>query len=220
MIVAHPEIRTLLEIGNDYVNELVIENQIFMRNLITDISNQISGEDGKAVLSIDNVPVEWEKYAEIISDYIPPELNRRSLISKICACAEQKALSGSYYMRSMEVLNGIEKYITELCVDYPCNFNFTKLNIGSIIRSVGMQIENDGTILEQLTDYMNLVRNFEQEKLFIILGMRNYFTDDEMETFIETVLSHDFKLLLVEGTAKTKLKLTKRLIIDADLCEF
>lgn len=53
-----------------------------------------------------------------------------------------------------------------------------------------------------------------------MINMRTYFADCEMETFVESVCLHDFKILLIESSARRKLKNTKRYIIDEDLCEF
>ena len=58
------------------------------------------------------------------------------------------------------------------------------------------------------------------DKLFIMVNMRSYFSDEEMELFAESACLHDFKVLLLESVAASRLKHTKRFVIDADLCEF
>ena len=76
------------------------------------------------------------------------------------------------------------------------------------------------TQCEKILDYMELVRELEREKLFILVNIRSYFNDETMEKFIETVLLHDHKILMLESQSRKRLTRTQRLTIDSDLCEF
>ena len=67
---------------------------------------------------------------------------------------------------------------------------------------------------------MELVRDLDRDSLFVMINMRSYFTNEEMERFVESVCLHDFKLLLIESTSRSILKNTKRYTVDEDLCEF
>ena len=67
---------------------------------------------------------------------------------------------------------------------------------------------------------MELVRELDRDRLFIMTNMRTYFSDEEMETFVESVCLHDFRVLLLESTSSVRLKSTKRFTVDDDLCEF
>lgn len=67
---------------------------------------------------------------------------------------------------------------------------------------------------------MELVREFDRDRLFIMINMRSYFSNEEMERFIESACLHDFKLLLIESASRNILKNTKRYTADEDLCEF
>ena len=75
-------------------------------------------------------------------------------------------------------------------------------------------------IIEKIFSYMELVRELDRDKLFIMVNMRSYFTDKDMEIFTQSVCLHDFKVLLLEAFEFPKLKNTKRFVIDSDLCEF
>ena len=56
--------------------------------------------------------------------------------------------------------------------------------------------------------------------MLIMVNMRTYFSDEEMERFLESVCLHDFKVLLLESASLSNLKNAKRYTIDADLCDF
>lgn len=75
------------------------------------------------------------------------------------------------------------------------------------------------TLSEKIIDYMLNVRQFEGEKLFILVNYRNYVVKSEAEAFIKTIIGHKIKLLLIEGSEREKLRNENRIIIDTDLCE-
>ena len=67
---------------------------------------------------------------------------------------------------------------------------------------------------------MELVRELDRDRLFVMVNMRTYFSDEEMNFFTESVALHGFRVLLLENTTRCKLKHTKRYTVDEDLCEF
>ena len=67
---------------------------------------------------------------------------------------------------------------------------------------------------------MELVREFDKDKLFIISHMRQYFEDDVMRLFMQTVLSHGLHVLMLESVAYQKLPEERRLTVDSDFCIF
>ena len=67
---------------------------------------------------------------------------------------------------------------------------------------------------------MELVRELDKDRLFIMINMRTYFSDEEMNIFIESACLHDFKILLLESTSFARLKNIQRFTVDEDLCEF
>ena len=67
---------------------------------------------------------------------------------------------------------------------------------------------------------MELDRELDRDRLIIMINMRTYFSDEEMNTFIESACLHDFKVLLLESSSFARLKNAKRFTVDEDLCEF
>lgn len=83
-----------------------------------------------------------------------------------------------------------------------------------------IQLAEERAPLEKIFEYMELVRELDRDRLFIMINMRTYFSCSEMEEFVQIALLHDFKLLLLESVSFPPIKNTKRYTIDEDLCEF
>ena len=51
MMLAHPQLESVIDFSGPGVNTLIIENQDFFRNFLQDIRFQLDGFSGKSVLS-------------------------------------------------------------------------------------------------------------------------------------------------------------------------
>lgn len=220
MKLAYKSMERVLNFDEGYVNELIIENKKMFFDLVNSMAIQSEGGHGDCVLSIADTPVEFCKYADITIQFAPFQINRKSLITKLCGAMEKNALNAENYINTVNLLGELEKYIFRLAEEFPFEINCQKLAIGPVIRTLAPEIEDNYTsTIEKIFTYMELVRELDRDKLFIMVNMRSYFSNDDMELFTESASLHDFKVLLLENAEAPKLRHTKRLIIDDDLCE-
>lgn len=218
------EINNVFEINNGFVNSLVIENRDLFFRLLKDVSLAVEGIEGSAVLSKEHKPISFPKNVEILSDFINFDINNKSLITKITSALEKASLDEENYMETQRLMGEIEVQLSKWAFEFPCDIVPTKITPLSLIKSAGIELRNsyEGRFgeAEKLLDYMELVREFDCDKLFITVNMRAFFADDIVEKFIETVISNEIKLLMIENKSYSILKGEKRYTIDEDLCEF
>lgn len=221
MKLIYKDVGHILRFDEGYVNELVVENKRLFFEMAENISQQIDGLSGKFVLSINDVPVEFSRYADETVQFAPFHLNRKSLLTKLYASLERNAMQAENYMKTSGMLSDIESYIHDLAEEFPFDIDCTKVTVSSVIRALSPEItECDKTTLEKIFAYMELVRLLDRDRLFIMVNMRTYFSDEDMEVFVHSACLHDFKVLLLESSSARPLKNTKRYTIDDDLCEF
>lgn len=204
-----------------YVNELIVENRRMFFEMVNGISLQADGSEGGFVLSKRENPIEFSKNADVIVQFAPFNLNRKNLLSKLHTYLEQKSLQAEFYEKTTDLLVKLESYIFELAEEMPYDVDCKKIAIGPVIRALSPEFDEfNKTTLEKIFAYMELTRALDRERLFVMVNMRTYFSDEEMQRFVESVVLHDFKVLLLESTSFSALANTKRYVIDEDLCEF
>lgn len=207
--------------GKGRTVELVVENRKLFFDMVNSFSEQIDGKKGKAVLSILDKSVEMSRHADITLQFAPFQINRKNLLTKLYALLEQKALRAENYSETSELLCCLESYIYRISEDLPLDVDCKKISIGPIIKAMSPEIEESSkTPMERIFAYMELVRELDRDRLFIMVNMRSYFSDEDMERFVESVNLHDFSVLLLESTSRSNLKNTIKYTIDEDLCEF
>lgn len=224
MKLAYPDISEVIQWNQPQIPTLVIESQKLFRKFIKDLWLSSENFSTDVVLSKSNVPIEFSKNAELIFDFINFNINQKPLINKICLAMEQKALASESYFETKKLLAEIENYVSEWSFDFPCNVTATKITVPNLLKAVGIELCDDYSgesgDAERIVDYMELVREFDRDKVFITVNMRSWFSDETVENFLSTSLSHEYKVLLIDSKSHPLLKGEKRLTVDADLCEF
>ena len=221
MILCHPQIETLLDISLPGVSSLVIENPVFYRELLMDLYAQMDGMAGKFVLSHEGKTLSIATWVELIDNVLHFDLNTRTLLGKVQSAMEQTAVNETFFLKTAELLQQLERYTQELAFQFDCDILCKHCSVSGLLKAVGISLRDDyEDPLERLADYMELIREFDREKLFVLVNLRSFFDDDHVEKFLETVSAHGYRLLLLDGIERKKLPQERRITIDNDLCEF
>lgn len=221
MILCHPQIETLLDVSLPGVTSLVIENPVFYRELLMDLYAQMDGMAGKFVLSHEGKTLSIATWVELIDNVLHFDLNTRTLLGKVQSAMEQTAVNETFFLKTAELLQQLERYTQELAFQFDCDILCKHCSVSGLLKAVGISLRDDyEDPLERLADYMELIREFDREKLFVLVNLRSFFDDDHVENFLETVSAHGYRLLLLDGIERKKLPQERRITIDNDLCEF
>ena len=220
MKFCYPEINKTFDTSRSVVDTVIIENQHLLFSLIKDIKEQIEGNDGKAVLSQNDKILPISNNLECLSEFIPFDLNKRVLVNKANALLEQIALQSDNYESTMQLLSSIEAFLLNTSFEMPGDIAFSKVNLTTLIKAVGLEfVDEYDSLAEKIIDYMELVREYERDKLFITVNLRSYIDDSEMDKFMKTVLQHQIHLIMIENREYERLPDEDRYIIDTGLCE-
>lgn len=220
-MLAHPALDSLFCFDKSYVSTLVIEEPAFFRQFLRDIYSQTEGYEGQSVLSEHDTVIPLYGNTELIDDILHFQINRKNLLTKIVSWLERQAVGESYFLRTGELLSAAEQLISDLSFDLPCDTVCSKISIGSFLKSVGIEIADDyPNDLERFLDYMELVRQFDKNRLFVFVNLRSYYSDNELSSFFSSIVSHEYRVFLVDSTAGMILPSEKRVTVDSDLCEF
>lgn len=219
MIYRHPYFDSAITTCNGKVNTIVIENTAAFAEILRDIASSIEGNSEQSVLFDRDKMLSFSASAELLSSFFPFELNRKTMLNKITASLEKEALLPENYQMTMKMISSTELYLSSLAEAFDCNLMFGKISPSSIIKASGLEIVEDYTSLpEKLLDYFELVREFEREKVFFTVNLRSFLNEQDVESFFESIVLHDFSVIMFENKEYSKNKWEKRLILDEDWC--
>lgn len=220
MKLASPMFETVIEINEGEVFSLILENKTLFRSYLEDLYAQANGENGSIVLSENNEPVPIKKNIEIIDSFVPFDINTKHMLSCICSVLEKRAADEDFFLKTSALLSDIENYISDLCFELPFSPECKKLSAASLIKAAQVCVSYDyNSVIEAVTDYMTIIRDFDKTNLFILVNFGSYFSEAEINMFVRTMKLKQMRILTIDS-AEFKSSGIKRLTIDDDLCEF
>ena len=210
----------VLDFSDGSFFELVIENSSVMLDFLTELSAGINGKATEAILSEDDKPIDMSTHLEILLEYIDFQGNQKRFMAKLLHAMEKTALGAEYFQQTQQLVAGIEKFLNEIAYEDELDLRYEKLSVQTILKSVGIQVNIDyNKLIERLYAYMELVRRFLGDQLFVLVNLRSYVSEEDLKQFTSTVIEHGLHILLVDNYAYPVLDNEKRLLIDMDLCE-
>lgn len=221
MKLVHPNINSIIEFEEGWIYLLVIENQHFFSSFISELYAQTCKESGRFVLSENDVPIDISTNAELISQFIPFDVNRKSLLTKLYAKIKENAYNEVNYLATNDLMISVSKYFYDISsnVDGQITF-FHEVDFLTLIKATGLKFQDMyDSLAEQLLDYMLNVRQYEHDKLFVFVNLKAYIAENELKSFYRSIVLYKLKVLLIESVTREKEGCEKTLIIDSDLCE-
>lgn len=221
MKIVHPKINSKIEISDHEISVIVIEEPDFFSELLIDIKKQINNFEGNTVLSVSNEPVSFRKYVELITDPLSIEMNNRVILKKVIAAMEKCGQDAVYYERTQKLLAEIETYINDLSLNFDAEIECHDISFQQILKATELTVADEySRLVDKIYAYMELIREFEGDKLFIFVNLSSYIGNEQLQEFVNTVIGHSFRVLLIDSHDSERLDKENRLIVDCDLCEF
>ena len=210
-----------MDFSGTKVQTLVIEAPGFLRAFLQDLYDQIDGMEGELLLSEQDKQLSIGNWVEVIDNFLNLDMNKKHLLNKIIGEMERLSGTDTFFLKTSELLQRLEVYISELAFSFDCDIICGHCTVGGLLKGMGVTVRDEyEDPLERLIDYMELVREFERDKLFVYVNLRSFFSDAQIERFLYTALDHGYRILLIDAQSHEKLQLENRITVDNDLCEF
>lgn len=220
MMLVYPPVNLKLDLSDECVTTLIIENQNLFCEILGDFQMQLSGGSGALVLSEHSEPLPLLKHCEIISRFIPFELNTKELQSRLISKLKKIAVREDFVQSTNDFLAYAERYVLSLCSALDCDISTASAeDISPLFKMFQVSFDEGAkTVPEQLLCYCANVTAFLGERVFVTVNLRSFVDDCNAELLFQTLVAHHYRLLAIESAARPYLKCEQRTIIDSDCC--
>lgn len=170
------------------------------------------------ILSDDKI-LSIEKYVDLILSPFSLELNSKKILNKLNDYLGKNL--DNYEEQFNKLAYSINKFGSELTMLSQYSIIYSEIqNVHQIIKALDFKIDDDLPVNERIIEYMRLNRDLLGKKLFVFVGLKSYFSDDDVRLFYKDIMSEKFDVLLLEGhQCPYRVDVEKVRIIDSDLCE-
>lgn len=221
MIFAHQNFEKRLEWNeNIHICELIIENPITLRNILQSITNATS--ESALSFTQNGEPLKLEKDVDIVLNPTKLEFNNRRATASLLKLLVKTSLSEDFYLETSKIKTKIIQYLDKVidAEDFIFEVTSDDFAIDDIAKAVSLHIvSDDDDFIEILTDYLAMMAELANIKLFIFLNLRSLITQEELVRFHHNLKNHQIDALLIEDYDRGAIKDAPRIIIDRDNCE-
>lgn len=221
MKLVHPDFFFQIELSETKVTNIIIESPDVFESMLNELYNQTLGNEGKWVLSNNSTPIEIKKYSEIILNPFNLDINNKRLLAKLYENIKNNATKTDLYIKWIELYPKVSEVLDELIEDFDYNFEYDdEIEIKELLKLVNLRLNIETSdSLEKMIDYMNLHNSILETKLFILVNIHSFYTQDKLKYLYEQAFYKKYYLLLLECKAADTVEiLEKRYIIDKDGC--
>lgn len=222
MKLSHPLLEQPLLFGENEINVLIIENQRLFTSIIQEIFEQIKGNESNIVLSSNGNILDMSKNAELIVDYYNLEFNQKKVLNKLYQSLTSLITESEEYLKFIELSSEMVHFIENIVINalYPVRY-VNELEPTAYLKFMDVRLEQEyGTMADKIVDYILIMQEYARIQCFILVNIKSYLSEEEIESFYQFICYNKYNVLLIENQTREK-RFDQEVItvIDEDLCQ-
>lgn len=210
-----------LEIKSKTINTLVVEDtryfSIFLKGLIE--STEIESDEFELIE--DYKTVDMTKNVEIIFDIFNLEANSANILKKMYSELEEDLNTQEVYTKKVELESIIANITDELIYRSRFSLKAGGINYQNLFKAIEIEFDYEkNSVLERLIEYIKVTSELLKTKVYIIVNLDSFLSEEELVELEKFLLYNDIKVLALQNTIRREVKPSENLrIVDKDLCE-
>lgn len=219
MNICHFDFSKPFELKNG-VGVLVVENPEKFVCYCKDFLDQYSGEDGDFIFDENGKNMSFKKCGEIIFDIFNLSFNNKKIIGGVYDNIVA-TVNDDYYSEYAELKGKILSFVDLVSFDFPLQIEYNaEFTLQEILKVLKVQPSDISiSVAEKIADYFDLSSKFAGTKMFVVVNLRTFLSDEDFLSLITHIEYADYSVMFLERTQFKRMKEEPVRIIDNDLCE-
>lgn len=206
-------------LSEDVVLNVVCENRTAFESMIADMIGEISGGDGAWILSDSEEELSLSKNADIIINPFAVSCNDRKILNAVYK--ELHVITEQAYPELYAEANSkMLQLLDSIVIDVPYALEYEPNGeVEGVFKLYELKFDEEFTsITERIVNYIKTVSQVLRKKVFILVNIKAYLDDLEIQQLYKEAMYSKVFLILLESKENMKLSDEKKVLIDPDLC--
>ena len=201
------------------INTLVCESESAYNDIVTDLYNLEMNSSSNFILSFDKKQIDFKDNCEIIYNPFKIDINNKKNIEKLYYQLSKQMCTDNMFIEKNEIIANLCMYINKLSVvsEYGILYN-DGIDDKSILRLVGVEIENDGGFVDKLINYMCVTNKLQGNKLYIFINLKSFVVLGDILKMYKDIEYNKLNILLIENMDRKIVNGENKIVIDKDSC--
>lgn len=210
-----------LEIKSKTINTLVLEDTHYFSLFLKELIEATEIESDEFELIEDYKTVDITKYVEIIFDIFNLEANSANILKKMYSELEEDLNTQEVYTKKVELESIIANITDELIYRSRFSLKAGEINYQNLFKAIEIEFDYEkNSVLERLIEYIKVTSELLKTKLYIIVNLDSFLSEEELVELEKFLLYNDIKVLALQNAIRREVIPSENLrIVDKDLCE-
>lgn len=221
MKLVHPDLQYQFCLDCTEGCEWIVESPELLAKYVEELVCQTQGGDGNFVLSEEGRELSISKNMEVIVNPFSLNVNDKKILSKLYLELAELAAGDTMYLVTQEIKHQLQNYFIEL--EQSSSFALesdSEIDVTALFKGIGVKIEHTATdFFENMISYIKLVTELLKKRVIVLVNIRSYITEEQLEELWKTAIYCEAALILIENRQWGFSNAKNQYIIDRDYCE-
>lgn len=221
MTLSHSVFSLPIQFTENQLQTLVIENKPFYQQCVQELLAQLDGEEGEFSLYEGDKKLNFAKSVDLVTDIFQFEVNQTKYLTKLYHQIQAQYAQTERYSKTVQVSSEIVNFLNDIVAHFEYQLEYdSQFDLVNLLKAQKLKFVFEGkSILEKLLDYMQILTDFYQMKLFILPNLKTVLSTQELELFYQAICYRKIRVLLLETSVIKADSIPEQIrIIDQDLC--
>lgn len=161
------------------------------------------------------------KNVDFITDIFNININQAKYLNKLYSLIKSRYVQGDKFIETMELNQSITDFMGNVCKNEDYNLEYSdQIDLVSLFKALNLSfVFNEDNLIEKLVEYISILNDTFNVRLFIINQLLSIFTVTELEIFNKVISYKKINVLTFESSYNDlNLNFLNQRIIDNDLC--
>lgn len=219
MKVLHSILQEGFGLTEDKANVIVVENKCFFQALVREFLTL--EEYGESEITFFEKYDEVTKGVNVISDVFNLDVNKTKNLTKLYSNIKRDYITSEKYSKYLELSVQVNEFLNDIIKKYEYSLEYnSNIDVATILKMCNVKfVFEDKSIVEQIIDYIRIMKEFMDIKVFVFINLKSILSYDEIEELYKQIELDKINVLYIE-TQDYKVFQDKenKIIIDNDLC--
>ena len=218
MKIVHPDINMQIDFEDQTCCIWTIESPELLLNYITELQEQVIGNEGKFVLSDENEILSFKKDMSLILSPLEIDYNDKKFINELFKEIKDIVQSGELYEDYVFVKSELVKLMERISEsnDYPLQYS-EELEVSSLLKMMQVKFDfQDANYFERLITFVQLSQRLLRKKLLIFVNLSSFLSENQLVELKKIAKYEQIKILLINSYQLNYSFSYKWYIIDVD----
>lgn len=218
MKIVHPDINMQIDFEDKTCCIWIIESPELLLYYITELQEQVIGNEGKFVLSDENEILSFKKDISLILSPLEIDYNDKKFINELFKEIKDIVQSGELYEDYVFVKSELVKLMERISEsnDYPLQYS-EELEVSSLLKMMQVKFDfQDANYFERLITIVQLSQRLLRKKLLIFVNLSSFLSENQLVELEKIAKYEQIKILLINSYQLNYSFSYKWYIIDVD----